>query len=366
MERLVDSIYIHVPFCRHLCNYCDFYKRSLDKPQEQINQHEAHLEKSFEYLELEREKLGFQKAPLKTLYLGGGTPSLWGQRGVDFLSSFLEKKKFSFAKNYQATLEIDPGSWKEEELLEWKNVGINRFSVGVQTLNPRVFPYVDRGHSLDQTYKLLNFLKEKAWNFSVDFLLGVANSQKLGRNIEQELEEILSFHPSHLSLYILTVPEKYIWHKDLPKEDWIGREYLEVSNYLRSQGFHHYEVSNFSKPGFESQHNFVYWEGRTYLGLGASATGQWRLSEEEMIRYKWQVQEAQKKDEFLKKEELDLETLFIQMRLSRGVELSRLNSKQEKIFQRWESEGLVEQSLGRWVLKPQAWVIQDSLVSQLL
>ena len=254
----VSSLYLHVPFCQHLCNYCDFYKRKFTQPTEQIEGFHQLLESEWRRREVLMREQHFTWAPLETLYLGGGTPSLWGIEGAAFLKSKI-LSQVPLLKNAEFTMEIDPGTWTPDLISTWQDIGLNRISIGTQTLNPEFLKIMDRIHSKDDSLSLLSFCMKENWNFSLDFLLGLPFSQTKNRNIIDELDEFLSYQPKHLSLYILNARSKYPHAQAMPEDNFIRDEYLVVSDYLRSHGFNHYEVSNFALPGFESKHNLKYW-----------------------------------------------------------------------------------------------------------
>ena len=149
----VSSLYLHVPFCQHLCNYCDFYKRKLDPSVDQFGEFHQFLSDSLKRHESLFAEHGITWNELDTVYLGGGTPSLWGVRGAEFFRNHLLPVKL--ASNAEFTMEIDPGTWSEEMLKAWQDVGLNRISIGTQTLNPEFLKVMDRVHSLDES---LNFL----------------------------------------------------------------------------------------------------------------------------------------------------------------------------------------------------------------
>lgn len=358
----ISSFYIHVPFCRRLCNYCDFFKYQLgglhtpswsDFEQQFLN-HWKEL-KNWE----EQNKWEIKKTPLETIYLGGGTPSLWGERGILFLENFFSENKFKTSLA-QWTLEVDPGTCNREELLKWHHLGVNRFSVGLQTLSEAYLEIADREHNYKESKELLEVLASEKLSFSADFLLGLPRlSQK--RDIEGELREILEYKPDHLSLYIMTVNESYPHFSKLPREREIEKEYLLVADILKSEGFDHYEVSNFAKPDYESRHNFVYWKGKSYWGIGPSATGQWRVTGEEMERYKW-GRHLKRKSEFLKKEELELEALYLALRTKLGFAESQVP---QGLRDYWLEKGFIREAGEKYRVTSRGFLLVDSMIEQI-
>ena len=356
----VTSLYIHVPFCRHLCNYCDFYKQRFERPSAQREEFSQYIQASFKRHESILSENHHSLAPLETLYLGGGTASLWDVDGARCFSNL----GISLAENCEATLEVDPGAWTEEGLKAWQALGINRYSVGTQSFDPHHLAVLDRAHSLDDTKVLLERLRGE--NFSVDFLLG-APEKNHQRNVIRELEELLSFGPKHLSLYILQPAAGYKLKALIPDDEVTSREYLRVSEYLRSKGFHHYEVSNFALPGFESRHNRRYWESQSVAALGPTGVG-YLASGERAYRYKWKPSNPEVEVEVLSLKEQKLEQLYLRLRTSKPITAERLSLEPqafERRVEKWQARGLCVREEQGWRMKPEAWVILDSLVEDL-
>lgn len=357
----VSSLYLHVPFCRHLCNYCDFYKRSFENPTEQIGEFHQLLRNEM----IRHEKLMFDHqfhwGELDTIYLGGGTPSLWGEAGAEFFQKEILKGKMLL--NPEFTMEIDPGTWTPEMINAWERIGLNRISIGTQTLNPTFLKIMDRIHSLEETKELLSYCQQNDWNFSLDFLLGLPFSLEKKRDIQSELDELLAYKPKHISLYILNARSKYPHTQAMPDDEFIRQEYLLVSQYLQSKGFHHYEVSNFALPGYESKHNMKYWQGEAVAALGPTGTGYLPISKTDAIRYKWKVSSAEVEIEKLGQAELDLEETYLSLRTSLGWKPP--TSQYHSIFQEWQKHQYGTFSEGRMTLNSLGFLMLDSLMDDL-
>lgn len=362
MPKRIDSLYLHFPFCSHLCNYCDFYKKvPRNKAQDFQNYHD-YLRKSFELHQSLIESNGYSWAALKTLYIGGGTPSMWGVEGKQFLENFLKEKKIELAADCEFTLEVNPGAWSDEVLSQWRALGANRFSLGIQSLDARMIKYLDRVHSIEDVYETLEYFKAHNLNFSVDFMLGLPYSQELKRNVIDELSRALSYGPSHFSVYILTVKDNYTHYSKLPDEEWIEKEFMEVADYLSSNGFEHYEVSNFAKPGKQSGHNLNYWKSHTVAALGPSATG---FLQEERLRYKWKPNHPEMEIEKLNEEEFRLERIYMAIRSEEGIKLSDFPEQIMKVVEGWKVRGLVNEKDGIVKLTSKGYLLLDSLMSDL-
>ena len=358
------SLYLHFPFCKHLCNYCDFYKNKIQL-NHKFDDYHTYLEKSFSHHKELIDKYGVSWGDLETIYIGGGTPSLWGLSGAHFFESFLHKNDLKLNDKREFTLEVNPGGWNFEALNKWEEVGVNRYSVGLQSLNPKFIKLLDRVHNIDDSYKALDFFFNKGINYSIDFMLGLPYSKENKREVIKELEEVLKFGPKHISLYILTTNNRYIHSQNIPEDDWIQKEFLEVSEFLTEKGFNHYEVSNFAKPGYESQHNFKYWDSESVAALGPSATGFLRFKNEG-IRYKWKVNSAEYVLENLDREALDLEELYLKLRTHRGVDYQNSPfSIPSELVLKWQENGLVVDHDGVIRATAKGYLIMDSLMDDI-
>jgi len=310
------------------------------------------------------EKSSARWSPLETLYLGGGTPSLWGTKGADFLKSWMDTR-ITHSHNIEFTMEIDPGTWNPEMILAWQNIGLNRISIGTQTLDPNFIKIMDRSHSLDESYFLLEYCHKNKWNFSLDFLLGLPFSREKKRNIQTELDNLLRYRPKHISLYILNARSKYPHSQAMPDDEFIREEYLFVSDYLQKLGFIHYEVSNFALPGFESKHNLKYWKGEAVAAFGPTGTGYFPESSELATRYKWKVSKTDFEVEELGSKEIELETIYLSLRTNMGWMPKVMCLKVESVFKHWEASGYGQMKADRMMLNSLGYLMLDSLMDDL-
>jgi oxygen-independent coproporphyrinogen-3 oxidase len=362
----IEALYIHFPFCRHLCNYCDFYKNVHKNRDQELDSFETSIVEGYSRFMGEFESKGYQIESLNTLYLGGGTPSLWGERGARFLQKFLLERNIKLGSDCEFTLEVNPAAWTKEGLESFISTGVNRFSLGIQTLNPNFLKVIDRIHNIDDVYETLKYFKNLNVSFSVDFMIGLPFSEEMNRGIISELEEILTFSPEHISLYILTTKAGYIHKSELPSEEYIEREYLAVSDFLRSKGYDHYEVSNFSLPKKESRHNLKYWNSESVMSLGVSATGYLR---EISTRYKWLASKSDYSKEVLSSSEKKLEDVYMALRINRPIDLSMYIENIENLknlISKWDEQGLLgyrdETSIS---LNSRGFLILDSLLDDM-
>lgn len=361
-DKLIESLYLHFPYCLHLCNYCDFFKRKVGNVKEELVDFHNFLASSFEEHDTLMKKYGYSWGKLKTIYVGGGTPSIWGIEGVNFLKKELKKREIFFSEDYEFTLEVNPKTWTKDVLDAWIDFGVNRFSIGVQTLNPNLIPYLDRLHSQEDIVDILSYFNSNKLNYSVDFMLGLPKSEKFKREVVKELELIEKYSPSHYSVYILTVKDNYPHLKSIPSEEWIETEYLDTSNFLKSIGYDHYEVSNFSKPDLHSKHNLRYWESKTVAALGPSATGYFR---EERVRYKWQTKEVEAIIELLTEAEFRIEEIYLLLRTSVGLDLKLLPIEFKKVGENWVNRNLAQIEGDKLRLNSKGYLVLDSLMGEL-
>ncbi|HAZ12789.1 MAG: hypothetical protein A2X86_04215 [Bdellovibrionales bacterium GWA2_49_15] len=369
-SNVVRRLYIHFPFCRHRCNYCDFYR--------EIAQSGFNFDKFHQYLktslgvhqELMREE-GMTWGKLKSLYIGGGTPSLWEQ-GPQYLKEMMEKMQLTFDPKYEFTYEMNPGVKSHKNLQDWMDFGLNRVSVGVQSMNAIQLEKLDRFHNLDDTFHTLNMLRDLGINYSVDFMIGLPHSRDGQRKIVDELAQVLEFNPSHMSVYILTTGKNYVHAKDLPSDTEIESEYLAVADFLKGQGWLHYEVSNFAKPGFLAEHNVAYWNLESVAALGPSATG-FMKNQKKALRYKWMPESAQFSREELMPHELRMEEIYLGLRTHEGFPLEKFQNNLDQksstnlkeIFSGWDKRGLLARRDSKIILNSKGMLLLDSLMNEL-
>jgi oxygen-independent coproporphyrinogen-3 oxidase len=365
----MKSLYIHFPFCRHLCNYCDFYKHKLTSSS-QILDFESQLTSQIDLHETFLAENNFELNDLETIYIGGGTPSLWKLGGVKFLEEFFKNKKIGFSNNIEFTIEVDPDTWTEDEIDAWLGIGVNRFSIGSQAFTSELLQVMDRTHTLADVEKTLKFMSDRQLNFSVDIMLGLPDSE--GRDIEDELNRILKYRPNHLSVYILKARKKYPLINKLPDDENIRNEYLSVSEYLVSKGYVHYEVSNFARNDYYSKHNLKYWQYESVGALGSNATGL-LVQKDKALRYHWKSLAVGYVTEEITGESLLIEKIFLGLRNFKGLNLKELFSSAssinsiDKLFLNWKKLGyLTKDSSADWFqLNALGYLMCDSILDDI-
>jgi oxygen-independent coproporphyrinogen-3 oxidase len=302
------GIYVHIPYCLQRCTYCDFatYEQSKIMPPEK------YLSLLFE--EIRQTQSAYPKTsasqPLTSIYFGGGTPSLLPASHIVSILEELAKHGFAAGPQTEVTIEINPATINSEKMQTYLKAGINRFSVGAQTFDDALLKMVHREHNAQQTRDTLQLLKSFDVNFSFDVLFALPTQTSAG--LRRDLDEVLKFQPHHVSPYCLTVPEGHVLTKNRPLEDEQVEMFEMISQTLRAGGYQRYEISNFSKPGFESKHNSLYWDDSPYWGLGLSAhsyahQGRWGLrywNASAIGAYEEQILAQQKKSFLLPAENL--------------------------------------------------------------
>ncbi|MBK7213707.1 MAG: radical SAM family heme chaperone HemW [Bacteroidales bacterium] len=277
----MSGIYIHIPYCRQKCSYCNFFSLATGKYREEL------VPALLKELEIQKDYL--KGSGIGTIYFGGGTPSLL--TGKEILSIIEQiDKLYGIESGAEITLEANPDDLTPEKLLELKITPVNRMSIGIQSFHDEDLIFLNRSHSGNDGYKCIQRVKDSGYhNLSLDLIYGIPGltSSKWQRNLELFLELDIP----HLSAYALTVEEKtplavQIRKGQAPKvEDTLQSEHFEIlSRFMESAGYLHYEISNFSKPDCFSRHNTSYWKGVHYLGIGPSAhsyngeSRQWNVS----------------------------------------------------------------------------------------
>lgn len=265
------GIYVHIPFCKQKCYYCDFV--SYAKSEGRVDEYIKALKKE---IKEESNMINNEEYSINTIYIGGGTPSYIDERYITEIVNEI-KDDYIVEKEAEITIEINPGTVNEEKLKEYKKIGINRISIGLQEVNNRLLNQIGRIHTYEQFLQCYELARKVGFqNINVDLMLGLPN-QTLS-DVKKSLVNIINLKPEHISFYSLIVEEntpiKTMLEQNiltLPNEKlerdmyWSAKKILEENNYI------HYEISNFAKIGYESKHNLNCWKQMEYLGFGVAA-----------------------------------------------------------------------------------------------
>jgi len=262
------GIYVHIPFCKQACNYCNFHFSTSLK---QKNDFVAALLKEIDF-----QKEYLVNEPVETIYFGGGTPSLLTETELNDIFQKLQSA-FSIHQNAEVTLEANPDDIDSEKLLQWKTAGVNRLSIGVQSFFEEDLSWMNRAHNAQQSLDSIKNAQDKGFeNITMDLIYGLP--EMTNEHWKTNVEKAVSLNVPHLSCYALTVEPKTALQNLIIKKkahniepDKQAEQFLLLMDWLNKAGYEHYEISNFAKPGKRSRHNSSYWEGKNYLGLGPSA-----------------------------------------------------------------------------------------------
>ena len=359
------GIYIHIPFCIKKCDYCDFisYTNCYDLQ-------EKYVEKLIEEIEENRDLL--KNNFISTIYIGGGTPSSikpeFIKKILDKIYEICEISQISEKIKIETTIEVNPGTTTRNNLQLYKNCGINRLSIGLQSTNDTILETIGRIHNYKQFLDTYKWAKEAGFkNINVDLMLGLP-----GQDIEtlkESLENIVNLQPmpNHISVYSLIVEEGTKIEQNinlgklkLPDDEEERKQYHYTKNYLELNGYKHYEISNFAKPGFESKHNMNCWKQKQYVGFGVAAhsyVNGIRYANTTDLKEYLNIKENPKEKNFKKiktveekqnKFDMEKEFMMLGLRKLEGISISKFEEKfgENPIYLfRNELQKLVEENL---------------------
>lgn len=358
-----EGLYIHIPFCKSKCGYCDFDSKACSFPNAEVDEYFENL--VAEVIRLSR--MG-ELSSIQTVYIGGGTPTFAGSRN---LSMLLYALGVAMSMDGECTIEANPDSFDERMARDLRALGVNRISLGVQSLDNRILKDCGRAHDSDSARKAMDIACSIFDNVSVDVMCGLPG--QTSEDLESTLDQILSRDLKHVSVYPLSIEEgtpfeRLYEHGELllPSDDECAEMMELASSKLQDAGFPRYEVSNFARPGYESRHNLSYWKGKPYLGLGRGATSmrQNALSRERLV-------DGQVIDR-LDPEQKAAEDVMLAMRMSIGISDEELlhaetNAKGiTKELERLEQLGLAEHIDGRWRPTDRGWLCGNELFRSLM
>ena len=265
------GIYIHIPFCKQKCKYCDF--TSFACKEDIYDEYFKCLKKE---ITEKSDELDNENIEIDTIYIGGGTPSIVPTEYIEDIINLIYEK-YNVSKIAEITIEANPGTIDKDKLEKYIEAGINRLSIGLQSTNDKLLKMLGRIHTyceFEEVYKTARQVGFK--NINVDLMIGLPNQTM--KNVQESLEEIIKKSPEHISVYSLIVEENTKMFDliesgelELPNENLEREMYWEVKNVLQENGYCHYEISNFAKKGFESKHNSNCWKQHSYLGFGVAA-----------------------------------------------------------------------------------------------
>ncbi len=258
----IRHIYLHIPFCKKKCGYCSFY--SIESQSEDLDSFFRALQEEIRYYKRE------YSIKADTIYLGGGTPSLLPVEYIAELISLIPRNK-----GCEITIEVNPQDINEDKVQGWLAAGINRISIGLQSMKSAELEFLGRRHSLEDNYRVVSILQKNKFNHvSFDLIYGLPG-QSIA-DVEYSLKEYMKLYPDHISTYCLSLAEDCVlagYRNYLPADETLSDMYYSIRSILVEAGWQHYELSNFCQNAKISKHNLAYWQNENYLGCGPSAAG---------------------------------------------------------------------------------------------
>ena len=332
MQKKPTSAYVHIPFCTQICYYCDFSKVFIKN--QPVDSYLEHLLEEFKSYDIQK---------LSTLYIGGGTPTALSAPQLEVLLNGLTKN-LDLSVLEELTIEANPGDLDADKIAVLKNSAVNRVSLGVQTFDDKMLKKIGRSHLEKDIYENIDRLKLAGFdNISIDLIYALP-----GQTMEQVKENVakaIGLDIPHMSLYSLILENHTVFMNrmrrgklPLPKEELEAEMFEYIISELERAGFEHYEISNFSKPDFESRHNLMYWDNAEYYGIGAGASGYVngvRYKNHGPIRhYLSAVEEGNARitEEHLSQKEQMEEEMFLGLRKKSGVSMARFEEKFGRSF----------------------------------
>lgn len=327
------GIYVHIPFCKQKCLYCDFvsYSGKLNNAKEYVERLKAEIVNTAKKIETDN-------IIVNTIYFGGGTPSYINE---EYILEILEtiKSQFILDENIEITLELNPGTANKEKLRYYKNIGINRISIGLQSTEDKILKLLGRIHNYKEFVQIYKDAREVGFeNINIDMIIGVP-TQTI-ENVKDSVNKILELNPEHISIYSLIVEENTPLENKiangelvLPDEDLEREIYWYTKRKLESNGYKHYEISNYAKKGRESKHNLNCWNQDEYLGFGVAAHSYFNNqrysntdSMEEYINEK-EIYKIQTINEIQTIEDKEKEYMLLGLRKIDGVNIAEFKNK---------------------------------------
>lgn len=374
-NNLPTALYLHLPFCTFKCHYCDFAVRVL--------QNSSQIDRYLDHLTLELQALGPLAAPLRTLYIGGGTPSLLEPAQIKRLSQCLQQS-FDLAHLQECTLEVNPESANAEALKHWQALGVNRLSLGVQSFDPELLKNCGRNHGIaDIEQAVLTFENLGFEDYSLDLIYGLPEQSMI--SWQASLQAAVALKPTHISLYALEVhPQTQFGHQSLrlPDEDLAADMYEQAVETLGKSGLEHYEIANWGLAHHWSQHNQVYWRNLPFLAAGVGAHGylqQRRYANPRGLRdyyqqckqqnWAWNSTPPQPLSEAIE------ETVFLGLRLLiSGLDLTAFEGRfgaplldfYPEVLPRMLQHGLLEQEAKHLKLSTEAVLVSNAIMAEFL
>ncbi len=369
------GIYIHIPFCKQACTYCDFHFSTNQKLRKPLIDALC--------VEIKQRSHEIKEAPA-TLYFGGGSPSILNEEELAQIFETLSSS-FDVSRLTEVTLESNPDDHSAEKLKLWQSLGVNRLSIGIQSFIDRDLILMNRAHNAHEASNCVKNARETGFEkVSIDLIYGIPNQSidEWKNNIQRAID----LAPEHISAYCLTVEEKTVLHHQVAKnmvtekdDETIEREFLVLHELLTKAGFEHYEISNFGKPEHMATHNGSYWQGLDYVGFGPAAHSfdgatkrRWNVSNNP--QYIKAISEGGRywEDEILTDTDRTNEQLMTGLRRHQGIDLSTLPKNHQAVIAQnlqqlnGDLKSCLWQEGEQLGIKPENWLLADALIRELM
>lgn len=369
------GIYVHIPFCRNKCFYCGFYSvASLQLKQYYIQAlcHEMEMRKDY-----------LSPGPVPTLYFGGGTPSYLDKSELEIIMNKI-RNTWILDAHAECSVELNPEDATPDKLSALYHLGFNRITIGVQSFNDNILKRINRTHTGRQAIEAIEKAAGSGFNnIGIDLIIGLPGSTTA--DLEADLQIVKSLPISHISVYILSIDSNSVFEKLSEKgkfkpqeDDVLAEQYLVISDYLKSIGFEHYEISNFARQAQYSRHNTSYWQQQPYIGLGASAhsfdldSRQWNVAHIKSYIDSLDNNRLNFEKEVLTDQDKYNEYLMTNLRTMWGIDIKRLETMQPELWEALRKKldfycenGWMIRLDGRIRMTERGWLISDGIFSEL-
>lgn len=345
------AIYVHIPFCKQKCHYCGFNSFPIGN-EEKIHRYITSLCKQIRYY---GDKC--KEFEVSSVYFGGGTPSFIDEKYIEVVMNTI-KKHYYLLENAEITIEANPGTIDFNKLEKYRKLGFNRISFGVQTLNDNILKSIGRVHSAKEAEDGFALARKAGFdNVSLDIMIGLPN--QTFEDVKQTVNSFIKFNPEHISAYSLKIEDNTVFSRlqeqgklKLPSDEEEREMYYYIKDELKKSGYTHYEISNFSKPGYESRHNSAYWERQDYLGFGLSASSCFNevrfTNTDDFESYVSKPIENFWEEEYLSDEVINSEKIILGLRMLKGIDENLFfKSEWRESLNKLTQKGLVKNNSGK-------------------
>lgn len=366
------GIYIHIPFCKQACTYCDFhFSTNLERKRDLVSAIE--LELIQRHAEIPE--------PIETIYFGGGTPSLLSYQELQGIFDTINAQ-YHLSNELEVTMECNPDDIQQEALKEWRSVGVNRLSLGVQSFDDEILTWMNRAHDSSAIIPAMELARNAGFaNITVDLIYGIPN--KTLDYWQDQLKKIIKLKPDHVSAYCLTVEDKTALHHQvsknqvtMPSNEEVENQFKLLISELKLAGIQQYEVSNFALPGKESKHNSSYWLNKFYIGIGPSAHSfngnerRWNISNNNQYHKRVINGDQYWETEVLSKNDRYNELLLTGLRTIWGVSEKDIQNISKNFLDQFHMdrkkyEPFFEFRNGSWGLNQEGLLLADKIASDL-